>query len=292
MRAAFAFVLLVSSFCAFSRAPAQETAAPSIEAFYSEAVDTMRALPQPAYLTYSMEGEGKGLAIDLKVVNHLVWLEFTMSSPPQDSEPTTWQLRHRTNDYASEILADEGRRLVSTRAFFDPTWYGAFRALRDGMLDFQKDDPPLSSYATPTPGPPSDLRTIAAVKVIGTAIYRVFDKGATTCENGDQGRAIHLVSRDSDPRHQLADVVVDTQNGRFCTIRFNVADLTDHGWRGSVIQHYADVGGYWLQTDGTIETSERQLGIQLMHGVWNYRLDSMNFPRTIPAETFLRPAYQ
>lgn len=285
---------LLSLACGLSQAGAQQsTPAPTaVEAFYSAAVDSMEALRQPQYLTYSMEGEGKGLAIDLQVVHHLVWLEFTLSSPPQASDPTSWALRHRTDDYVSEIVEDDGRRLVSSRAFFDPTWYGAFRALRDGMLDYQKDDPPISSYATPTPGPPTELRTIAAVKVIGTAIYGVVDKGTTTCENGDPGRALHLVPRDRNPRHQLADVVVDLNNMHFCTIRFNVSDLTDGGWRGSVIQHYSDVGGYWLQTDGSLEASARMLGIQLMHGVWQYRLDNVTFPSRIPAEHFLRPTDQ
>lgn len=275
-----------------SAATAQQSPPSNVVAFYSAAVESMRALPQPQYLQYTIEGQGRGLAIDLRVVNHLVWLEFTMTSPPEESDPVLWSIRHRTNDYASEIVEVDGRRLVSTRAFFDPTWYGAFRALRDGMLDYQKDDPPVSSYATPTPGPLSDLRTIAVVTVIGSNIYRVIDRGAATCLNGDPGHALHLISRDADPAHQLADVVVDLRNMHFCTIRFNVNDLTEHGWRGSVEQHYADVGGYWLQTDGTIETSARALGILVSHGVWRYRLENITFPAAIPAERFLRPVEQ
>ena len=52
--------------------------------------------------------------------------------------------------------------------------------------------------------------------------------------------------------------------------------------------HYADVGGYWLRTDGTIESGVRALGIMLSHGVWHYRLYEMTFPPTIPPKTFLR----
>jgi hypothetical protein len=283
---------LLGLFCAVAPTTAQETPPPTIEAFYSAAVDSMRALPQPQYLSYSIEGQGDGLGLGLRVVDHLVWLEFTMTSPPEATDPITWTLRHRTDDYASEITEEDGRRLVSTRAFFDPTWYGAFRALRDGMLDFQRDDPAVSSYATPTPGPSSDLRTIAVVKVIGSNIYSIVDKGVSVCSNGDPGHALHLIPRDRDPRHQLADVVVDLRNMHFCTIRFNVTNLTGGGWRGSVEQHYSYVGGYWLQTDGMIETSARTLGILLSHGVWRYSLNDMTFPKSIPAQTFLRPIYQ
>jgi len=291
-RVVCALLALIALLCALSPIPAAQSAPPNVQAFYSAAVDSMRALQQPQYLAYTMEGQGRGLDVDLRVVDHLVWLVFTMSSPPQVNDPITWSLQHRTDDYASEIVEEDGRRLVSTRAFFDPTWYGAFRALRDGMLDYQKDDPPVSSYATPSPGPSSDLRTIAVIKVIGTSIYSVIDKGPSTCGNGDPGHALHLVSRDANPKHQLADVVVDLRNMHFCTMRFNVTNLTDREWRGSVDQHYADIGGYWLQTDGTIETSSRALGILLYHGIWRYRLEDFTFPATIPAERFLRPLDQ
>ena len=246
----------------------------------------MRALPQPQYLTYTIEGDGDNLSIGLRVIRHLVWLEMMTGSA---AFPSEWAIRHRTDDYASEITDYDGRRLVSTRAFFDPTWYGAFRALRDGMLMYQQTDAPVSAYATPTPGPSPDLRTIAVVTVIGSAVYRVEDRGPAECSNGDPGHGLHLVSREPDPRHQLADVVVDVRNMHFCTMRFNVRES---GFSGSVEQHYGSVGGYWLQTDGVIETGIRALGFMVGHGVWRYRLTEMSFPRSIPAETFLRPQYQ
>src|SRR5579862_7624013 len=221
---------------------------PSAQEFYSRAVEVMRDLPQPQYVTYAMDGEGHGMSIRLIVRRHLVWLEMTSGSGLGGT--TRWTMRHRTNDYATEIVDDfEGRRLVSSRAFFDPTWYGAFRALRDGMLFYQPPEAPVSAYATPTPGPPSDLRTIAVVSVIGSNIYRVESSGPAVCYNGDDGFALHLVPRDRNRQHQLTDVVVDTRNMRFCTIRFNASD---GGLNGTVEQHYADVGGYWLQTDGII----------------------------------------
>jgi hypothetical protein len=275
--------------CTVAPLRAQDASQQTVSALYSSAVDSMRTLRQPEYLTYTMEGEGEGLGIALTVVHHLVWLEMTTYSSAQPTEPVTWMLRHRTDDYASEITEESGRRLVSTRPLFDPTWYGAFRALRDGMLDYQKPEPAISSYATPTPGPPTDLRTIAVVDVIGSNIYSIVDKGESACANGDPGRALHLIPRDRDPRHQLADVVIDLRNMHFCTMRFNVSD---GAWRGSVEQHYSDIEGYWLQTDGTIESSLRTLGILLFHGVWRYRLESMTFPPLIPAETFLRPLDQ
>jgi hypothetical protein len=278
-------VALILLACGSEQALAEQAPA-SPEAFYSAAVDSMRALPQPQYLTYTIEGDGDNLSISLTVIRHLVWLEMLTGG---SAFPSQWSIRHRTDDYASEISEEDGRRLVSTRAFFDPTWYGAFRALRDGMLDYQKTDPSVSSYATPTPGPPGDLRTIAVVEVIGTNIYSVVDKGPATCSDGAPGHALHLIPRDRNPRHQLADVVVNLRNMHFCTMRFNAST---YGFRGSVEQHYSTVGGYWLQTDGFVETGIRTLGIMVGHGVWHYQLTQVRFPRSVPAETFVPPFYQ
>ena len=278
-------VLALSS--TFGVSPAQDAPSSSTpQSFYAAAVDSMRALSQPQYLTYTLSGEGDNLSIGLRVIRHLVWLEMVTGSA---NFPSDWSIRHRTDDYASEITTYEGQRLVSTRAFFDPTWYGAFRALRDGMLMYQQTDAPVSASATPTPGPSPDLRTIAVVTVMGSNVYNVEDRGAAACANGDPGHALHLVSREANPRHQLADVVVDLRNMHFCTMRFNVRES---GFNGSVEQHYGTVGGYWLQTDGVIETGVRALGIMVARGAWHYQLTQMRFPNSIPAETFLRPWYQ
>lgn len=282
---------LVALLCAFAPSSAQTPSAPpSVDAFYSEAVASMRALPQPQYLSYVIEGDGNGLDIHLQVMSHLVWLEMGTSLGSEAPTPVRWwTLKHRTEDYSTEILSPNGRRLVTTRPFFDPTWYGAFRALRDGMLSFQQQDAPLAASATPTPGPTPDLRTIAVVQVIGSAIYRVEDRGAATCANGDDGHALHLVSKDSNPRHQLTDVVVDLRNMHFCTVKFN---NPSSGFSGSVEEHFSNVDGYWLQTDGQIETTVRHFGMQSGHGIWRYQIDGIKTPRTIEAAAFVPPPDQ
>jgi hypothetical protein len=291
MRPALAFLAAaVAAVCAATPSRAQNGAQPlSPEAFYGAAVASMRALPQPEYLTYTIEGQGEGLMIQLITRDHLVWLNMGTSNDGEPTPPVLWTLRHRTNDYASVIDDETGRDLVSTRAFFDPTWYGAFRALRDGMLLFQQTDQPVSAYATPTPGPSPDLRTIAVVQVIGSNIYQVEDRGPSVCDNGDVGHALHLTPKDRDKRHQLTDVVVDVRNLHFCTMRFNA---TQSGFGGSVEEDFANVNGYWLQTGGVIETSIRRLGMMVGHGVWQYRIGNFAFPRTIPGDAFIPPPYQ
>ncbi len=209
-----------------------------------------------------------------------MWLDVQAGS-----SPAIWQMRHRTDDYQSEIVNQiDGRRLVSQRSFFDPTWYGAYRALRDGMFDYQNAAAPIVAHPTPEPLP-TTLKTIAVTSVMGPGIYAVYDRGATTCANGDPGHALHLVSRNHDPRHQLSDVVVDTTNMRFCSIRFDLADA--FGFHGIMEEHYSDVGGYWVQTGGFLDGTLRAFGISMHHGVWHYTLDGLRFPSAIPEEAFV-----
>jgi hypothetical protein len=286
MLATFAIAAAVAT---ASPSPAQGP--PSPQAFYEKAVETMRDLPQPPYVTYTMDGQGNGLSIRLIVEDHLVWLQMTTGSRRYGyGEPmeARWTMQHRTDDYATEIVDDfDGRRYVSSRAFFDPTWYGAFRALRDGMLFYQPHEAPMSSYATPTPGPPTGLPTIAVETVIGSSIYTAQDAGPAVCYNGDDGHAIHLVPKDRNRKHQLTDVVVDIRNMRFCSIRFNAADGS--GFHGTVEQHYANVAGYWMQTDGVIYDSYRIFGIRAGGGEWSYQIQGVEFPRSISTETFSTP---
>lgn len=259
---------------------------PSAKEFYSAALKTMRELPQPPYVAYRLEGEADGLQIWIRVINHLVWLNISGGSMP-----SRWDLHHRTDDYSSEIVdtMNHDFRYITQRSFFDPTWYGSYRALRDGMLGYQDVEAPVSSYATPGPSEPSTLKTIAVEKVMGPSIYDVQDAGTATCSNGDPGHALHLVPIERDPRRQLTDVVVDIRSMRFCSIRYS---WTNGDFHGVVEQHYADVGGWWMQTDGSIDGTLKSFGISMHRGVWRYQLTGMTFPRTLPAAAFVPDPWQ
>jgi hypothetical protein len=259
---------------------------PSPQAFYAQALSAMRQLPEPPYVTYRLEGQGDGLQIALTTISGQVWLQIGAGSMP-----SSWLLRHRTDDYTTEIYdAWADRRLVTQRSFFDPTWYGSYRALRDGMLGYQDVEAPVSAQPTAPPDRATTLKTIAVETVMGPGIYAVEDRGSVTCANGDPGHALHLVPRTPDPRRQLTEVVVDTRSMRFCSIRY--AWRGQGGFRGEVEQHYADVGGYWMQTDGLLDGSMRALGIVVHHGIWRYRFVGMQFPPSLPDGIFAANPYQ
>jgi CubicO group peptidase (beta-lactamase class C family) len=254
----------------------------SAQAFYAAAVATMDRVRQPAFVAYDLHAQSDNIHVGLQVLSKNVWLLFQSGSAPTD-----WNVKHRTQDYVSEVVDKNAgdRRYVSARPLFDPTWFGAFRALRDGMLGFQNPDPSRDALtiAEPTAQPETSLHTIAAVSVIGPGIYAVEDRGLATCPNGDPGHAFHLVPRRRDPRKQLSDVTVDLKSMRFCMIRF--------GWNalwftGFVEQHYADLDGYWVVTDGLLDGTLRVLGIKTHHFIWNYHLNNMTFPEELSPQTF------
>jgi D-alanyl-D-alanine carboxypeptidase len=267
--------------------PASTPPVSQAQALYSAAIAAMDRSPQPAFITYTLQGESEGIHLGLLVIRHQVWLNFGSAMGS-----TTWNVKHRTEDYESEVVdGDTGKRYVSSRAIFDPTWFGAYRALRDGMLGYQNAQAPRTSLTVspPTPAPDSTLNTIATVNVIGPSIYGVTDRGPATCSNGDPGQALHLRPHRRDSRHQLSDVVVDLRSMRFCTIRFGWSEMW---FSGFVEQHYANVGGYWVVTDGSIDGTLRAFGIATHHFVWTYRLVDTTYPAQIPAATFVPDATQ
>jgi hypothetical protein len=264
--------------------PCAAQSPPSAQAFYAAAIAAMDRVAQPPYVSYTLEGESGNVHIGLQAQNHQVWLLFQ-----HGGGTTTWHIQHRTEDYESQVIdGDGGKRYVSQRAFFDPTWFGAYRALRDGMLGFQNATPPRSSLsitALASPTPAAAVKTIATISVIGPNIYTVEDRGPATCANGDPGHALHLTPRRRDARHQLSDVVVDLNSMRFCTIRFKWSE--EVWFNGIVEQHYADVGGYWVINGGVLDGTLRVLGVTTGHFVWTYRLTDTVYPQQIPDAAFV-----
>ncbi len=252
---------------------------------YAHALHIMDGLRQPRYLAYRMESSSDGLHFDLWADRSgLVWLRGH-----DGSTTDAWVLRHRTFDYMSEIVhVSDSHRFVTARAVFDPTWYGAVRAMRLGMfLSSQPPAAPRTEQAQDTGGPP--LKAIGSVSVMGPAVYEIKDRGAVSCPNGQPGHALHFTSRDNNVLHQLSDVVIEVSSARFCLITFLARGAGTVVTSGSFEQHYADVNGYWLQTDGVIDgTWQSSLLSRKRHGVWRYRLVDMSFPDNLPNEIFAK----
>ncbi len=249
---------------------------------YTRALHVMNGLRQPKYLAYRVESSSAGLHFYLWEDHGLVWLRG------EDGSTTdAWMLRHRTFDYMSEIVhVSDGRRFVSARAVFDPTWYGAVRAMRLGMFLPGKQPPAAPRDSTEQDGGTA-LKPIGSVAVMGPAVYNIEDRGARSCPNGQPGHALHLTSRETNYLHQLSDVVIELSSARFCVVTFLAEGAGSVVRAGSFEQHYADVNGYWMQTDGVIDgVWQASLLSRKRHGVFRYRLVDMSFPDNLPNEIF------
>lgn len=215
---------------------------------YSRSLRVMDGLRQPKFLTYRLESSSDGLQIDLWADHDgLVWLRGHAGSAAD-----AWTFRHRTFDYMNEIVhVSDGRRFVSARAVFDPTWYGAVRAIRLGM--FLSAQPVAAPRESIEQVPDTALKSIGSVSVLGPAVYDVEDRGAASCPSGKPGHALHFTSREKNGLHQLSDVVIENSSGRFCVVTFLARGAGSVVTSGKFEEHYADVNGYWLQTDGVLD---------------------------------------
>jgi hypothetical protein len=140
----------------------------------------------------------------------------------------------------------------------------------------------------------SALKAIGSVSVMGPALYNIEDRGAVSCPNGKPGHALHFTSREDNDLHQLSDVVIDVSSARFCVVRFLARGAGAVVTSGSFEEHYADVNGYWLQTDAVLDGTwlpyPPTLFSRRRHGVWRYRLVDMTFPESLPNGFFAQPA--
>jgi hypothetical protein len=243
----------------------------------------MDELKQPAYLVYRLESKSEGLRGDF--FPSCDGLFFCVRP---GNNTNRWMLWHRTADFRTTILdLGNNKRYYTDTDFFDPTWYGPYRGLREGMLNIPElgAPSPLPSAST---APGSSLKVIATFSVFGPNLYDVSDRGDASCPNGDPGRAIHLTSRTNDARHQLSDVVVDLKKMRFCSVTLarerglGALGGNSERWQG----HYGAVGDYWMLTDGFVEVRSRILGIARSGGVWRFRLIDMQFPEQLSPDIF------
>ncbi len=253
--------------------------APTATELYRRALVVMNDLPQPAFITYRLDGTMQGVPIHLSTQGC-----GALAIPPQQH----WTLQTSTHDDKTIMLDTESGRRYEVP--LDPSWMGTYRRLRHPVLFTRFPCPresasPAPAPIEPSPGSPA-LRVIGTVVALGPGIYAVEDRGAATCPNGDPGHALHLTSRTHDPRQQLSDVVIELKSLRFCMVRFGLHRNAGLAYDATFEQHFADVGGYWVQTDGRIEATERLLGISSAHGLWQYRYLDMRFPESIPAEAF------
>ena len=262
--------------------PARAAEPPSATEFYRRAVVTMNALKEPPFITYRLEAIGKGLRASIET-EPCTFLRLKFGN-----NQLHWTVRNRTSDHVAEVVDSAGRRDVIG---FDPSWGETYHQLRSAPLRGPHDICRPEPLQAPEPivadlkSDPS-VKTIGAVLAIGPGIYRVEDRGSTLCPNGESGHALHLSSRSGNPNQLLSDVVVEPRSMRFCMVRFGARLGIGVAADVAYEQHFAEVGGYWMQTDGLVESSTRIAGIASTKGAWRYQLLDIQYPTTVALEAF------
>lgn len=276
--------LAVTALCC-AASPADDSASP--EAFYRDALAQMQRIAEPPFVTYrTIVPSGHTSVIVRSDPNGYAKVSIRASTLIEPER--TWDVAYRGSDGAASIALPEGRRAITGLALFDPTWRGAFRWMRHGILATDVTEPPPDAVPeTMQPGSGTPPPIIAVVEAFGMNSYSVEDGGPVPCSDGRDGRHLHLIARGDPTTHPLTDVVVDTQSMRFCTMRFHQAVKSglNKGYF-DIDLHLRDLDGYYLITDGKVTGGIRAFLIMAFNLNTPFTYDGVALPRTLPEDLF------
>jgi hypothetical protein len=254
-------------------APAAMAAPTADEELYVKTVATMRALPEPAYITFITNVDTDGVdRIDLADA-HGFEIAFRLGNGHAHA---SYPVSYRTNDELASIANKPGHHFVSHSPAFSPTWDGTYDLMRYGIVG----RPVTPAPATPEPATPepadSGVVVIGIAQVIGINFYRITQADAAKCPDGSQGRHLHLEALTDPVRHPLTDATIDPTSQRFCSMRFGTAYLIEE-------VHFGDVNGYWMTT-----SMERTLYFRGgSHWGFRFTYQNVRYPDTLDAALFV-----
>ncbi|NNM99641.1 MAG: hypothetical protein HKL91_07575 [Candidatus Eremiobacteraeota bacterium] len=256
----------VAILCAGIVPYARAAAPPSAAEYYRDALAIMQRQPVPPYLTFRTV---------LSLHGH----------PPQLTE-----FRLRTKD-GSEISRDLPHgKWEREQGGLDPTWLGVSKLVQYGLDMAQAQSSNAKKPTTPAKAMPHGLKTIAIVTAIAPDDYRISDRGAALCPNGAPGHALHLEALRNKQRRLLTRVVIESATGRFCEMRFSVADsLVAVGVSGYLALHFGESANYWLVHDARFVIGFRTFGLQVSQLTLGVGFRDVTAPATIPAAEFAIP---
>lgn len=254
---------------------------------YRAALQTMRLLPVPSYVTYRADLDAGDATISLtNLQDGRIKPRVVLGAKYYGA--SSFDVTYRASDGLAAIAVDPDHRAYSSLALFDPTWNGVSLWLRRGLLatiDRAAGTP--RPDATPTPaGLPATILTVYA---FDPNAYRVEDAGVAWC-GSDPGRMLHLTATRDIQRHPLERVVVDAVDGRICLARFAVSGTEGPAaFDGYVELRLGVVSGYPMVTDGYLDVGVKQAGqrIGFAHVRFHYR--DVHTPVALPDATFPQP---
>lgn len=253
---------------------------------YRTAVDAMRAIPLPAFVTYRAQIDPGDATIELTRTPGY-YAKPRLAYGADFYYPYEWYAAYRSSDGLSRLDFGDGPAF-SHLALFDPTWSGISVWMRRGLLGTLDRAPDL---ATPAPEPtPAAVTQIADVYAFDPSAYRVDDGGIAWCGT-DPGRVLRLRATRDPRRHPLQRVTIDAVTGRICIVRFEI-DADEDGARfdGYAELRYVPLQSYFLADESYIDVAVRESGRLLGYAHVRMHYGDERVWQTLPdAKYFTRP---
>lgn len=256
-------------------------APPTPQQYYARALDTMNALPQPAYATFDMDMHAQGAGIATSC-SPGAGAAFTVGWGHAMHHELHVQGEYSLSGNAAAIRETDGTYCRDNAALFKPAWAAMHDWMRYGISE--SPSAPQHHAEQIAQPQPSGMRTIASITALAPAAYEVFDRGPAACPSGTQGHALHLVARSNPDEHPLTDVVVETSTMRFCFMRFSLVNAVAAGTgaKGDMAVDFGESNGYWTVTHGHAVLSLRMLGVSVKHFTLDMAYADMRYPSELP----------
>ena len=256
--------LAAALLCTGIAPPARAAAVPSAAQYYRDALAIMERQPIPPYLTFQTK--------------------ISLHGHP----PTLDDYRLRTADgRESSRELPRGKWVTGQGGGLDPTWLGVSKIVRYGLDMAQAQGTAQGSAPKSSAKVPPGLKTIAIVTAVAPHDYLITDRGAAICPNGAPGHALHFEAIRNKQRRLLTHVVIETATGRFCEMRFSVADsLVAVGVSGYLALHFGESADYWLVHDARFVIGFRSFGLQVSQLTAWIAFQNVAAPTTLPAADF------
>ncbi len=259
---------------------------PSATAYYERALEVMKALPEPTFMTYTENVSATGIGVGMypSRVDGSAYLYIGWG--PANKPAISWKTNYRAVNIEAITLPD-GRHMLGHSPVYDPSWNGAYDWLRYGLHGPVPSSPTPSPHAAGASVATAAVPTIALVEALGSASYRIYEGGSATCSNGDPGHRLNLAAIGNADGHPLNYVVIDTRNVRFCTMGFHLPQESGLvALTGSFELHFGTVGSYWIITDGTGDLLMRSFGVSVHHAHLAFSFHDVAYPSMLSDPLF------
>jgi len=259
---------------------------PTAQAYYEAALAHMRALTQPAYVAYTAKVREEDDHVSISRDTKDGTLDISISLG-RGSGTSSYSEALRASDETTSTQLADGTHALTHSGILNPTWWGAYRMMRDGWGAWGDPSPTPAPPAHRASPEPDDVPTIAVVKAISAGFYRIEDGGAAFCASGEPAHRVHLIAYRDPLDHPLTDAIIDTRTQEFCSLRFGLHQSAVIGSAtGEMVLDFRHVGQYQVISDSDISVDLHAMGFKVKHLGVNIAYSDFGFPASVPDAAF------